>query len=84
MDSILQRFRDKFIDEANGLLDRIEKKILDIKNKPASKELIESALMLKRSTRKLLSGRGIGMDVLKKRINDLRGEVIVGDGNMAL
>jgi len=43
MDSILQRFRDKFIDEANGLLDRLEKDLLDLENKPASKELIESA-----------------------------------------
>lgn len=43
MDSILQRFRDKFIDEANGLLDRLEKDLLDLENKPANKELIESA-----------------------------------------
>jgi Chemotaxis protein histidine kinase and related kinases len=43
MDSILHRFRDKFIEEANGLLDRLEKDLLDLENKPASKELIESA-----------------------------------------
>jgi two-component system, chemotaxis family, sensor kinase CheA len=30
MDPILQRFRDKFIDEANGLLDRLEKDLLDL------------------------------------------------------
>jgi len=43
MDPILQRFRDKFIDEANGLLDRLEKDLLELENKPASKDLIESA-----------------------------------------
>ena len=43
MDSILQRFRDKFIEEANGLLDRLEKDHLELENKPANKELIESA-----------------------------------------
>ncbi|HEY4789446.1 MAG TPA: chemotaxis protein CheA [Bacteroidales bacterium] len=43
MDPILHRFRDKFIEEANGLLDRLEKDLLDLENKPASKELIESA-----------------------------------------
>jgi two-component system, chemotaxis family, sensor kinase CheA len=43
MDSILQRFRDKFIEEANGLLDRLEKDLLELENKPSNKELIESA-----------------------------------------
>lgn len=43
MDPILQRFRDKFIDEANGLLDRLEKDLLDLENKPSNKDLIESA-----------------------------------------
>lgn len=43
MDPILLRFRDKFIEEANGLLDRLEKDLLDLENKPADKELIESA-----------------------------------------
>lgn len=43
MDPILLRFKDKFIDEANGLLDRLEKDLLDLETKPADKELIESA-----------------------------------------
>lgn len=43
MDSSLQRFREKFADEANGLLDRLEKDLLDLENKPADKDLIESA-----------------------------------------
>jgi two-component system chemotaxis sensor kinase CheA len=43
MDSILHRFRDKFIEEANGLLDRLEKDLLELENKPSNKELIESA-----------------------------------------
>lgn len=43
MDSTLMKFRDKFIDEAHGLLDRLEKDLLELENQPSSKELIESA-----------------------------------------
>jgi two-component system, chemotaxis family, sensor kinase CheA len=43
MDSTLHRFRDKFTEEANGLLDRLEKDLLDLENKPADQELVESA-----------------------------------------
>ncbi len=43
MDSTLLRFRDKFIEEAHGLLDRLEKDLLELENKPDDKELIESA-----------------------------------------
>lgn len=43
MDSSLHRFKDKFTEEANGLLDRLEKDLLDLENQPSDKELIESA-----------------------------------------
>lgn len=43
MDSITQKFWDKFIDEANELLDRLEKDILELESNPTNKELIESA-----------------------------------------
>lgn len=43
MESSLNRFKDKFIEEAGGLLDRLEKDLLDLENRPADKELIESA-----------------------------------------
>lgn len=43
MDATHQKFREKFIDEANGLLDRLENDILELENKPHDKELIESA-----------------------------------------
>ena len=46
MDPILQRFRDKFIEEANTLLDRLEKDILELENNPSDKELIESAFRI--------------------------------------
>ncbi len=43
MDPILQKFRSKFIEEAQGLLDRLEKDLLDIENKPDKNDLTESA-----------------------------------------
>jgi two-component system, chemotaxis family, sensor kinase CheA len=43
MESSLNRFKDKFIEEANGLIDTLEKDLLELENKPADKELIESA-----------------------------------------
>jgi two-component system chemotaxis sensor kinase CheA len=43
MDPILQKFRSKFLEEAQGLLDQLEKDLLDIENKPDDKELTESA-----------------------------------------
>lgn len=43
MEASLNRFKDKFIEEAGGLLDRLEKDLLELENKPANKELIESA-----------------------------------------
>ena len=42
-DNILQRFRDKFIDEAIMLLDRLEKDLLELEKTPDEKELLESA-----------------------------------------
>jgi two-component system chemotaxis sensor kinase CheA len=43
MDSILLKFKAKFIDEAQGLLDRLEKDLLELEKTPNDKELIESA-----------------------------------------
>jgi two-component system, chemotaxis family, sensor kinase CheA len=43
MDPILQKFRNKFIEEAQSLLDNLEKNLLEIENKPDEKELTESA-----------------------------------------
>ena len=43
MESSLNKFKAKFTEEAIGLLDRLEKDLLDLENKPADKELIESA-----------------------------------------
>jgi two-component system, chemotaxis family, sensor kinase CheA len=43
MDSILQKFKSKFIDEAQGLLDKLEKDLLELEKTPDDKELIESA-----------------------------------------
>lgn len=43
MDPILSKFRDKFIEEAIGLLDRLEKDLLELEANPEDKELIESA-----------------------------------------
>lgn len=42
MDPILQKFRDKFFEESLGLLDRLEKDLLDLENEPGNKDLIES------------------------------------------
>jgi two-component system chemotaxis sensor kinase CheA len=43
MDPILSKFRDKFIEEAISLLDRLEKDLLELEVNPENKELIESA-----------------------------------------
>jgi two-component system chemotaxis sensor kinase CheA len=43
MDPILRKFRDKFYEEANGLLDRLEKDMLELEKTSDNKELIESA-----------------------------------------
>lgn len=43
MDPILNKFRDKFFEEANGLLDRLEKDMLELEKTSDNKELIESA-----------------------------------------
>ncbi len=43
MDPILQKFRDKFYEEANKLLDQMEKDILELEKNPDNQELIESA-----------------------------------------
>lgn len=43
MDPILHKFRDKFFEEATGLLDRLEKDLLELEASPENKELIESA-----------------------------------------
>ncbi|HLO58890.1 MAG TPA: chemotaxis protein CheA [Bacteroidales bacterium] len=43
MDADLNKFRDDFIDEVNGLLDQLEKDLLDLENSPSDRELIESA-----------------------------------------
>lgn len=43
MDSILQKFKAKFIDEAHGLLDNLERGLLLLEKGPNNTELIESA-----------------------------------------
>ena len=43
MDAVFQKFREKFIDEAQGLLDHLETDLLEIEKKPDDKELTESA-----------------------------------------
>jgi two-component system, chemotaxis family, sensor kinase CheA len=43
MDSSLNRFRDKFYEEANQLLDKVEKDLLELEKMPDTNELIESA-----------------------------------------
>jgi two-component system, chemotaxis family, sensor kinase CheA len=43
MDPILQKFRDKFYEEANGLLDQMEKEVLELEKTPDNPELIDSA-----------------------------------------
>jgi len=43
MDSSLNKFRDKFYEEANQLLDKVEKDLLDLEKMPNENELIESA-----------------------------------------
>lgn len=43
MDPIIMKFRDKFIDEANNLLDNLEVTLLGLERTPDNKELIDSA-----------------------------------------
>jgi two-component system, chemotaxis family, sensor kinase CheA len=43
MDASLNKFRDKFYDEANQLLDKVERDLLELEKAPNENELIESA-----------------------------------------
>jgi len=43
MDPILQKFKQIFLEEASGLLDQLEKDLLDLEISPDNQELIESA-----------------------------------------
>lgn len=43
MDPILQKFKQIFLEEASGLLDQLEKDLLDLETTPENQELIESA-----------------------------------------
>jgi two-component system chemotaxis sensor kinase CheA len=43
MDPIIQKFKNKFVEEAQGLLDHLERDLLELEKVPTSKELIESA-----------------------------------------
>jgi two-component system chemotaxis sensor kinase CheA len=43
MDPILQKFKQVFLEEASGLLDQLEKDLLDLEASPDNQELIESA-----------------------------------------
>jgi two-component system chemotaxis sensor kinase CheA len=43
MDPILHKFREKFLEEAYSLMDRLEKDLLELEQKPEDKDLIESA-----------------------------------------
>jgi two-component system chemotaxis sensor kinase CheA len=43
MDPILQKFREKFYEEASGLLDRLENDMLELEKKSEDKGLIEAA-----------------------------------------
>lgn len=43
MDPILQKFKLVFLEEASGLLDQLEKDLLDLEVSPEDKDLIESA-----------------------------------------
>ena len=43
MDPILQKFKVIFLEEASGLLDQLEKDLLDLEASPDNRELIESA-----------------------------------------
>lgn len=43
MDPILQKFKQVFLEEASGLLDQLEKDLLDLEASPENQELIESA-----------------------------------------
>jgi len=43
MDAILQKFRDKYIEEAQGLIDNLEKDLLEMEKGDLDKEMIESA-----------------------------------------
>ncbi len=42
MDPILQKFRHKFFEESLGLIDRLEKDLLELENQPGNTEIIES------------------------------------------
>lgn len=58
----------------------IDKGILKPTDNPTNKEIFDLIFLPGFSTAQSLtsvSGRGVGMDIVKKRINDLRGEVMV-------
>ncbi|HEX3007576.1 MAG TPA: chemotaxis protein CheA [Bacteroidales bacterium] len=58
----------------------VEKGLIKAKDKPSKQELLEMIFLPGFSTAQNLtevSGRGVGMDVVKRKITELRGEVIV-------
>lgn len=73
-------------DDGNGIdlekvrLKAIDKGLLKPHDKPDKKEIYDLIFMPGFSTAQSLtevSGRGVGMDIVKKRITDLRGEIII-------
>lgn len=76
----------KISDDGNGIdlekvrLKAVEKEIISVNDKPTEKEIYDFIFMPGFSTANSLtevSGRGVGMDIVKKKIADLRGEIIV-------
>jgi two-component system chemotaxis sensor kinase CheA len=68
------------IDKEKVRLKAVEKGILKADDKPSDKELFDIIFLPGFSTAQSLtevSGRGVGMDVVKKKISDLRGEIII-------
>jgi two-component system chemotaxis sensor kinase CheA len=58
----------------------IEKGLIKVGDKPSRQELLDMIFLPGFSTARSLSevsGRGVGMDVVKRKINDLRGEVLI-------
>ena len=76
----------KVEDDGSGIdiekvrLKAVEKGILKTDDKPSEKEIFDIIFLPGFSTTQSLtevSGRGVGMDVVRKKIGDLRGEIIV-------
>jgi two-component system chemotaxis sensor kinase CheA len=68
------------IDMEKVRLKAVERGIISENDKPSEKEIFDLIFLPGFSTAQSLtevSGRGVGMDVVKRRINDLRGEIIV-------